>query len=88
MYPLFESKDFLPKLEVEDSEVKIKMLFPFLYAVLNYFSRALNFVKDCSECPHVLIDWILRSNFKNCWSLVNFVKNHTFLNLIDSGVLD
>lgn len=88
IYPLFEYGDFLPKLEAGDSEVKIKMLFPFLYPVLSYFSRALNFVKDCNECPHVLIDWILRSNFKTCWSLVSFVKTHTFLNLIDSGVLD
>lgn len=88
MHPLFESEDFLPKLEAEDSKAKIKMLFLFLYSVLNYLSRALNFVKNCNECPHVLIDWILRSNFKNRWSLVNFVKTHTFLNLIDSGVLD
>lgn len=88
MYPLFESEDFLPKLEAEDSKIKMKMLFLFLYPVLNYLSRALNFVKDCNERPHVLIDWILRSNFKNHWSLVNFVKTHTFLNLIDSGVLD
>lgn len=53
MYSLFESEDFLPKLEAEDSEVKIKMLFFFLYPVLNYFSRALNFVKDCNERPRV-----------------------------------
>lgn len=79
MYPLFESEDFLPKLEAEDSGVKIKMLSSFLYPVLNYFSRALSFVEDCNECPQVLIDWILRSNFKNCWSLVSFVKTHTVL---------
>lgn len=78
MYPLFEYGDFLPKLEAGDSEVKIKMLFPFLYPVLSYFSRALNFVKDSNECPHVLIDWILRSNFK-LLELSEFRKNSYLL---------
>lgn len=66
MYLQFDSEDFLPKFEAEDSEVKIKMLFPFLHRILNDFSRPLDVVKDCNERPHVLIDWILRSNFKNC----------------------